>query len=71
MFTKTTDKNHRGSLGVLGDLIRKHGAESLQVASYVDRFKDDMSFMKRASMLVTAGLAVSAIKNESIKQTEE
>lgn len=62
MMYKTSNPDHKPSVGVLMDLIKKHGAKSSEVASYVDRYADDLIFMKKASMLIQVGSVVDSMK---------
>tara|TARA_B100000614_G_scaffold262909_1_gene301004 strand:+ start:490719 stop:490940 length:222 start_codon:yes stop_codon:yes gene_type:complete len=71
-FYKTTTADHKPSIGVLADLIRKHGAHSGEVEAYMTRFQDDTSFCKRANLLIGAGGIVDVIaEGTSDAQDEE
>jgi len=59
---KTTNKDHKPSVGILHDLIMKYGANSNEVASYVTRFATDKRFQKKAHMLVSAASNIDDVK---------
>lgn len=62
MMFKTSSPEHRGSIGVLADLIRKHGASSEEVQAYIARFQSDENFMRRAAPLLGLGARIDAMK---------
>lgn len=67
MMYKTSSPSHRPSVGVLADLIRKYGASSPEVQSYMDRFSNDEAFQKKAAPMMEAGLQIDALKKADKK----
>lgn len=70
MMYKTSSPDHKPSIGILVDLIRAHGVNSEQVAAYLDKWADNETFMKRASLLISIGKRADAIKNQTFEKTE-
>lgn len=64
MFYKTGKEDHKPSIGILVDMIKKHGAASSEVESYLQRFKDHESFMKKANTLIGLGSIREDVENK-------
>lgn len=69
MMYKTSSPDHKPSIGILADLIRKHGSDSAEVQSYLERFSDNAAFQKKAILLVRLG--PSAGIKKPINKTKE
>jgi hypothetical protein len=70
-FYKTTTADHKPSIGVLADLIRKHGARSEEVDAYMARFQNDTAFCKRANLLIGAGGIVDVVAESANDAQDE
>lgn len=71
MMYKTSSPEHKASIGVLADLIRKHGATSPEVEAYISRFQSDQVFMRKAAPLLGIGVRIDAMKRMDIPESDD
>lgn len=68
---KTSNPDHRPSMGVLADLIRKFGATSAEVQAYLARYESDSLFLKRAAPLLDVGSRIDAIRKSEMPDSAD
>ncbi len=66
MMYKTSNKDHKPSIGILADLIKKHGNDSEEVRAYMVRFSgnEHQDFQKKASLLINPLASIFDIKKD-------